>query len=484
MSVNDKYWLKHYFGESTKIAYYGVSFNPYDPREESIFATVGGQSVIIAQFDNSKPVALEVLQTYIDENTEENFYCCAWSFDPISGAPWLAVTGAQGIIKIIDSSVGNVVRSLIGHGDEINEIKFHPRKPSLLFSASKDFSIRLWNVVTCMPIAIFGGECGHREPVLSIDVHLSGDFLASSGMDHAVKIWSLCTPVVKNAIESSLKPIQPSRPQQTSSSRQQTCCRSHGKPPSPVFVHFPIYSTARLHNNYVDCVRWYGDLLLSRCAADATIILWKPNVELIATDNSNVTTIIVGGPSKQSSSYDIICEFEFDHCDIWFLRFGISPDYQQLATGNQIGQIYLWNLQDIPLFIDKYIEKKKAKNIVTNKKEKVTVKKKGGNGGNGKKSTANVNNHSANSNGGSASSSSSGNNTNDNLKSENVENKECKPSILGMEPCDSTIRQVAFSKNRNWMVAVCDDATIWCWKMNREVQQAGNSRYDPMIIDD
>ncbi|CAG8553280.1 12384_t:CDS:2 [Gigaspora rosea] len=443
MSVNDKYWLKHYFGESTKIAYYGVSFNPYDPREESIFATVGGQSVIIAQFDNSKPVALEVLQTYIDENTEENFYCCAWSFDPISGAPWLAVTGAQGIIKIIDSSVGNVVR-------EINEIKFHPRKPSLLFSASKDFSIRLWNVVTCMPIAIFGGECGHREPVLSIDVHLSGDFLASSGMDHAVKIWSLCTPVVKNAIESSLKPIQPSRPQQTSSSRQQTCCRSHGKPPSPVFVHFPIYSTARLHNNYVDCVRWYGDLLLSRCAADATIILWKPNVELIATDNSNVTTIIVGGPT----------------------------------TGNQIGQIYLWNLQDIPLFIDKYIEKKKAKNIVTNKKEKVTVKKKGGNGGNGKKSTANVNNHSANSNGGSASSSSSGNNTNDNLKSENVENKECKPSILGMEPCDSTIRQVAFSKNRNWMVAVCDDATIWCWKMNREVQQAGNSRYDPMIIDD
>ncbi|CAG8755023.1 14857_t:CDS:1, partial [Dentiscutata heterogama] len=189
----------------------------------------------------------------------------------------------------------------------------------------------------------------------------------------------------------------------------------------------------------------------------------------------------------QSSSYDIICEFEFDHCDIWFLRFGVSPDYQQLATGNQIGQIYLWDLQDIPLLIDKYIEKKKSKTTGTNKKEKVTMKKKGGNGsngGNGKKSAANVNTHSANSNGSAATASGSGNNSNDNLKQEKVEKKECKPSILGIEPCDSTIRQVAFSKNRNWMVAVCDDATIWCWKMNREVQQAGNSRYDPMIIDD
>ncbi|CAG8689300.1 10298_t:CDS:2, partial [Racocetra fulgida] len=181
----------------------------------------------------------------------------------------------------------------------------------------------------------------------------------------------------------------------------------------------------------------------------------------------------------------VVCEFEFDHCDIWFLRFGISPDYQQLATGNQIGQIFLWDLQEIPLLIDKYIDKKKSKNTGTNKKEKVTMKKKGNgsNGGNGKKSASGANTHTADSNGGSTSSD-SGNHASDNLNPEKVERKECKPSVLGVESCDSTIRQIAFSKNRNWMVAVCDDATIWCWKMNREIQQAGNSRYDPMVIDD
>ncbi|UZO05632.1 uncharacterized protein OCT59_025976 [Rhizophagus irregularis] len=58
----------------------------------------------------------------------------------------------------------------------------------------------------------FRRECGHREAPLSIDVHLSGDFFASSGMDRTVNIWSLCTPVMKNAINSSIsRPSSSSR---------------------------------------------------------------------------------------------------------------------------------------------------------------------------------------------------------------------------------------------------------------------------------
>ncbi|PKY41961.1 hypothetical protein RhiirA4_417079, partial [Rhizophagus irregularis] len=34
---------------------------------------------------------------------EENYYCCAWSIDPNVGAPLLAVTGATGIIKILNT---------------------------------------------------------------------------------------------------------------------------------------------------------------------------------------------------------------------------------------------------------------------------------------------------------------------------------------------------------------------------------------------
>ncbi|CAG8756857.1 6969_t:CDS:2, partial [Acaulospora morrowiae] len=364
-------------------------------------------------------------------------------------APWLAVAGAIGLVKILNTSKGNIIQTLTGH-------------------ASKDFSIRLWNVITGTPVVVFGGECGHREPVLSIDIHLSGDFLVSSGMDHSVKIWSLCTPVIKHTIESSFKPKPLSRIQQQQI-QTSTCCKSHGHTSTPLFVHFPIFSTAQLHNNYVDCVRWYGDLLMSRCAADAKIIMWRPEVELVASDRSNVTTTIVGGPavpSKQPTSFDIICEFEFDHCDIWFLRFGISQDYRLLATGNQIGQIFLWDLHEIPCLIDSYIEKKKLKSSGV-KMDKV-VKKKGGSGSNNKKSK--IHNSSASDVSDGLSSTSKGVN-NDGTS----ETKVCKPAVLGVDTCDSTIRQVTFSSNRQWMVAICDDATVWGWKLNREVsgQAAG-----------
>ena len=47
----------------------------------------------------------------------------------------------------------------------------------------------------------------------------------------------------------------------------------------PVYVHYPIFSSTELHNNYVDNIRWYGDLLFSR-STEPNIILWKPEAGL------------------------------------------------------------------------------------------------------------------------------------------------------------------------------------------------------------
>ena len=53
-------------------------------------------------------------QVYEDEDADEVFYACCWTYDVTTGAPLLAVGGAAGIIKVIDLALGTVVSSMAG----------------------------------------------------------------------------------------------------------------------------------------------------------------------------------------------------------------------------------------------------------------------------------------------------------------------------------------------------------------------------------
>ncbi|KAM3396278.1 hypothetical protein P3S68_005284 [Capsicum galapagoense] len=288
---------------------YAVVFNFIDSRYFNVFDTVGGNRVTVYQCLEGGVIA--VLQSYIDEDKDESFYTVSWACN-LDGSPFLVAGGINGVLRVIDSGSEKLHQSFVGHGDSINEVRTQPLKPSLVVSASKDESVRLWNVHTGICIMIFAGAGGHRNEVLSVDFHPSDIHrIASCGMDNTVKIWS--TKEFWSYVEQSF-----------------TWTDLPSKFPTK-YVQFPLF-IASVHTNYVDCNRWLGDFVLSK-SVDNEILLWEPKMK----ENS---------PGE--GTVDILQKYPVPECDIWFIKFSCDFHYKTAAIGNREGKIFVWELLTSP----------------------------------------------------------------------------------------------------------------------------------------
>ncbi|KAK3734064.1 hypothetical protein QZH41_015841 [Actinostola sp. cb2023] len=275
--------------EDHKQPLFSVQFNYFVKDEETdthLFATAGSNRLTIYQCEDKGTIKL--IQAYVDADTEESYYSCAWTCSPNTGEPLIAVAGNKAIIRFISPISMKCIKHYVGHGGAINDLKFHPNDPHMLLSASKDHSLRLWNVKTDALVAIFGGVDGHRDEVLSIACKNSYSYDANTAK----------------------------------------------KPFKTAHMHYPNFTTRDIHRNYVDCVRWLGDLVLSK-SCENCVVCWKPDGKLEE---------ILEKPGNSDHGIEVLHRFDFHQCDIWYMRFSLDYEQQLMAAGNQAGKVFVWDI--------------------------------------------------------------------------------------------------------------------------------------------
>jgi len=265
----------------------------------------------------------------------KNFYQFLGNFYCFDGPQLLCCAGKRGVIKVIDTTRKALILTLSGHGDEVYDMKFSPIDEWLLLTASKDESIRLWNLQSATCVAIFAGHNGHRDSVLAVDFHPLGNMFVSAGMDTTIKLWNLDNEVVSQAIIQSRerKYLSGQNVHDSKDIKSQNETEQHYNSVFKTrFEQIPCFSTKQVHTDYVDCVQFMGNLVLSKSISNA-IVLWKPDL------------------SDAKCGY--ICdkvialrEFHINQCESWFIRFHTFNF--MLAVGNNIGEIKIWKICSSP----------------------------------------------------------------------------------------------------------------------------------------
>ncbi|KAK9855466.1 hypothetical protein WJX84_007882 [Apatococcus fuscideae] len=308
-----RYKLTNHVKEDHGQPVYCITYNHLDGAKKDVFASCGGRRLTI--YECGPGGVIELLQAYVDAEPSEEFFTCRWTLDEETQAPVLLVAGKLGVMRVIDCHTCQPVWDGVGHGNAINDIAVHPKRPSLVITASRDQSLRLWNLRTHVCALVATGDGSHRNEVLSIDFHPHDEHkFLSCGMDDTIKIWSLKGAQKDIDRSDAFVDAEPHRAFQ------------------PGELPVPEFSTHKVHWDYVDCVRWLGDLVLSK-SVDNRIILWMP-------DESSAQSIAKG-------RVKLVQEYKLEEANVWFVRFCLDPLCTTLACGNRNGTLLLWDPNEL-----------------------------------------------------------------------------------------------------------------------------------------
>lgn len=109
----------------------------------------------------------------------------------------------------------------------------------------------IWDYIIEEQIALFSLIYG-RPPfdIGGIDWHYTGNWIISAHLNRTINIWEIDNEII-------------------------TRIKNKEKTGKPIRKGCPSYECAELHSNFIDNVKFYGDLVISK-DSDEKIIIWCP----------------------------------------------------------------------------------------------------------------------------------------------------------------------------------------------------------------
>ena len=112
----------------------------FEPDKSDVVATCGGRYLCVINVESG-----DLMLKYAHKNKNQEFYCLSWS--QLSFGNILVTGSSLGEIRFYDPNHQVSFYSWkYKKGIAINSVKFHDENPKLLFTASKDCVVNLWDI--------------------------------------------------------------------------------------------------------------------------------------------------------------------------------------------------------------------------------------------------------------------------------------------------------------------------------------------------
>ncbi|AFY36498.1 WD40 repeat-containing protein [[Leptolyngbya] sp. PCC 7376] len=273
---------------------------------------------------------------------------------------------------------GERLVTFTGHVDKLNTAHFHPSK-DMVATGSQDTTIKLWNLEGDLLDTLEG----HTDKVTSVAFSPNGSHLASVSNDQSIKLWDLRTGEAEDDVSNTDEDHALANRTPVNDVSDLDSIVSHTAPINSVkFSHDGDFLVTASDDNTLKIWSIDGYLLTTLAghtdrvihldvhpndktiisgSLDNTLLVWEwqgsPLLKVLYghsqavsgitfnQDGQRIYSVAQDGRLKEWSlegENPIFLSFEDERMKAQLVSLAVSPDGQQVVTGDEEGNMYIW----------------------------------------------------------------------------------------------------------------------------------------------